>query len=257
MIGNVSIRVAEVDAIGVQRRTQRAAGIAGRRRNEHALEPGLGQDPRVRDAVQRHAAGETQIRQTALMAEPPRDVQQRVLEHPLHAGRAVGEALPLRGLQIDRIVRVARRSEQIDELRGIRSTRRRLELEVLRRQRERAVRGRPDQLPDVVRHDGPPVGGEPHHLVLVLVDRKSEVRGERGIQHPERMREPDLAVESDVGAAVGAALAAADRERGPLADAVSREDGRAEGRRRHERGRRMRRVVIGEEDLPARHPEVR
>ena len=46
-----------------------------------------------------------------------------------------------------------------------------------------------------------------------------------------------------LGAAVGATLAVADRERRPFADAVGGEDRRAPRRRREEGGRRVRFVV--------------
>ena len=49
----------------------------------------------------------------------------------------------------------------------------------------------------------------------------------------------------------------ADRERGPLAHAVGGQDRRATRRSRQEGGGRVRLVVPGEEDLPARHAEVR
>ena len=78
-------------------------------------------------------------------------------------------------------------------LRRIRSRRRRLELEVLGHERERAVRRAADHLADLVDHRRPAVGGEPHHLVLVLVDREAEVGGERRVEHAERVRESDLA----------------------------------------------------------------
>ena len=74
---------------------------------------------------------------------------------------------------------------------------------------------------------------------------------------PERVGKPDLARERQRGRAAGAALAAADGERGPLADAVGGQD-RGAARGRGEKGRgRVRGVVAGEEDLAARHAEVR
>ena len=50
--------------------------------------------------------------------ERARDVHQRVFEDALHAGGAVREAPALGGLEVDRVVGVARRPEQIDEPRG-------------------------------------------------------------------------------------------------------------------------------------------
>ena len=80
----------------------------------------------------------------------------------------------------------------------------RVVLEVLEDEREAAVRRAANHLADLLGHRRPPVGGKPHDLVLVLVDREAEIRGERRIQHAERVREPDLAQQRDVGrAAVG------------------------------------------------------
>ena len=45
---------------------------------------------------------------------------------------------------------------------------------------------------------GTAVGGEPHHFVLVFVDREAEVGRERRVEHAERVRESDLAEERDV-----------------------------------------------------------
>ena len=69
-------------------------------------------------------------------------------------------------------------------------------------ERERAVRRAADQLAHLLDHRRAPVGGEAHHLVLVLVDREAEIGGERRIEHAERVREPDFAQQRDVGAAV-------------------------------------------------------
>ena len=173
--------------------------------------------------------------------ERARDVDERVLEHALDAGGAVGEALAFGGLEIDRIVRAcaaartARRTCDEYDRAG-----RRLVLEVLRDERERAVRRAANQLADLVDHRRTAVGGESHDLVLVLVHREAEIGGEGRIQHAERMREPDLAQQRDVRAAVRAPLAVADRERRPLADAVGGQDRRAPRRRREERGGRVR-----------------
>ena len=106
--------------------------------------------PRIRQAVQRHAAAETQIRQPRLLMERARDVHERVLEHTLHARRAVGEAPALGGPEVDRLVRAdaaARTGRRtVDEYDR---ARRRLVLEVLRDERERAVRRAADQLADL------------------------------------------------------------------------------------------------------------
>ena len=139
MIRDVAIRIAEIDAVGIERRAERAAGVAGRRRDEHALESGLGQDPRIRDTVERDAAAEAEVGQPGLAPEARRDVDEDVLEHALDAGGAIGEALPLGGLEIDRLVRMARRAEEVDEFGRIGALGRRLKLEIFGIERERAV----------------------------------------------------------------------------------------------------------------------
>ena len=183
MVGHVAVGVLEVDAVGVERRAHRAAGVARRRRHEHALEAGFGEEARVGHAVQRDAAAEAQVGQTGLPSQRPRDVEQRVLEHALHAGGAVGEAAAVVALQVDRVVGMARRAEQIDERRRERPARARLVLEVLRHEREAAVGRAPDHLPHRVAERRPPVGGQPHHLVLAVVHREAEVGRERRIEH--------------------------------------------------------------------------
>src|SRR5579862_4440134 len=59
MIRHVAIRIAEIDPVRVERGAQCTAGIAWRRRHEDALEARLGENARVRDAVERHAAAKT------------------------------------------------------------------------------------------------------------------------------------------------------------------------------------------------------
>ena len=70
----------------------------------------------------------------------------------LDAGGDVGEAPAVRGLQIDRLVRVARRPEQLDESRRIRPLGRRVELEIVEVEREGAVGRAADHLAHRVGH---------------------------------------------------------------------------------------------------------
>ena len=67
MIGYIPIRIVEVDPIGIERRAQRAAGITWCRWDEQPLESGFGQDPRVGDAVERHATAKAEIGQAAIV----------------------------------------------------------------------------------------------------------------------------------------------------------------------------------------------
>ena len=115
MIGDIAVSVAEVNAVGVQRGAERTTGIAGSGRNEEALESRFGQDARIRHAVQCNAAAETEIGEAGFIVKIAGDLHQRVFEHALNAGRDVGEAASFIGAQIDRIVRTARRAEEIDE----------------------------------------------------------------------------------------------------------------------------------------------
>ena len=117
VIGHLAIGVAEIDAVRIERGAKRAAGIARRRRHEHAIESGLREDSRVGDAVQRNAAAETQVAQAGLALQRARHVDQRVLEHTLDAGGAISKAPAFGRLEIDRVVRASWWSEQIDELR--------------------------------------------------------------------------------------------------------------------------------------------
>ncbi len=185
MIGHVAIRIDEIHSVRIERCTERAPGITRSRGDEHALESRFGQDPRVGDDVERYAAAKTQIRQAGLLMERTCDVDQRVLEHPLDAGGAIGEATPFGGFEVDRLVRAARRSEQIDESRRIRSPGRRVVLEVIEIEGERAIRCAADHLTHLIGQRRPPVRGKPHDLVLVLVHREAEIGRERRIEHAE------------------------------------------------------------------------
>ena len=96
MIGNLAIRLSEMDAIGVEGRAQRAAGVARRGRDEQPFESALREQPRVGAAVERHAAAEAEIGEAGLGVQAAGDVDQHLLEHRLRAGRDVGVARPLR-----------------------------------------------------------------------------------------------------------------------------------------------------------------
>ena len=115
MVGHRPVGILEVDPVRVQRGTECAARVSRSRRDEHALEAGLREDAGVRHAVQGHTSAEAQIRQPGVLVQRPRDVYQRFLEHLLHAGSAVGEALSVFGREVDRFVRAARPAEEIDE----------------------------------------------------------------------------------------------------------------------------------------------
>ena len=257
MIGHVLIRIAEVNAVGIERRPDRASRIARRRWDEYAFEARLGKDSRVGDAVQRDAPAQAEIRQAGFLMQRAGHGHERVLENPLHAGGAIGEALAFRRLQVDRLVRIAWLAEQLNEARRIRLRGRRVVSEVIEIEDERAIHRAPDQLANLLGHVWTSVSGQSHDLVLVLVYCEAQVGGKRRIQHAERMRESDFAKKLDRRAAVRPPLAVTDGERRPLAHAVGGQDRRAR-RRSGEEGRgRVRVVVAGEQDLRPRHAEIR
>ena len=257
VIRDFAVRVAEVDTVRIERGAERAAGIAGSGRDEDALEAGLGKDPCVGDAIQCHTAANTKIRHARLALKTAGHLNQSVLENSLHAAGAIREPLAPRGLQVNRLRRVTRRSEQVHETRGKGSFGRGLILEVIQVQRERAVRRAVNQLANVIHHRRAAVGGEPHNLVLVFVHREAQVRRERRVQHSQRMRKPDLAQKCNRRASVRTPLAVADRECGPFAHTVSRQDGGAARWRSQEGSGRVRLMMFGEQDLTRRHAQVR
>ena len=117
MIGYVAVWISKVNTIGIKRRAYRTSCIAWGRRDEYALEARLREETCVCHAIQGHAAAQAQIRQAGFPMELSGDVHQNVLQDPLHAGGAIGEALSFRSLQIDRLIRITRRTKQFDETR--------------------------------------------------------------------------------------------------------------------------------------------
>src|SRR3954462_13102553 len=84
MLWHLSIRILEVDAIAIERRTDGATRVTGCWRHEQPLEPGLRENPCVGDAVEGHATAETEVRQPRLAMQCASDVHQRFFEHFLH-----------------------------------------------------------------------------------------------------------------------------------------------------------------------------
>ena len=70
--GTGAIGLPEVEAVGVERGAERAAGVARRRRHEDALEARLAQDPRVGAAVQRDPAAEAEVGEPRLALQRAR-----------------------------------------------------------------------------------------------------------------------------------------------------------------------------------------
>src|SRR5207248_2249263 len=61
MVRDLTIRIAEVNPVGIQSGAERAAGITGRRRNEWPFETRVSEDPCIGDSVQGHATAHAQI----------------------------------------------------------------------------------------------------------------------------------------------------------------------------------------------------
>ena len=87
-VGDVAFdaRLAGLQVIGAQRRTQRAAGVASGWLNPHALELAVAQDLAVGHAVQCHAAGETKVLCAGFRCQRARKAQHHFLGDALHRG---------------------------------------------------------------------------------------------------------------------------------------------------------------------------
>jgi hypothetical protein len=156
---------------------------------------------------------------------------------------------------IERLVLVLavarRRAHHVVELLCQRRARREVVGEVAHVVPERAVLADPDHLLDAVDVLRLPVGRHAHELVLALVHLEAAVGGERRVQEADRMGEPHLLHDADA-----VALPDAHGPGGPLAGAVDGEDRRVVVRRGEVARRRVRHVVVGEDDLLRVDPEL-
>ena len=245
-----------MQAVGVEGCAQRAAGIARRRGHEEVAEPRLAQDARVRAAVQGDAAAEAEV------LEPVSRWKDRARSTSTSSSTSCtllatsAKRVALRRPEIDGLPGIARRPELGDEPIGEAAPRAFVKLEIRQVEREGPVRRAPQHPAQLRLECGLSVRGETHHLVLALVHGEAQVGREGGVEHPERVREAELADELERRAAVVGDRAASERERRPLADAVGGEDRGLPGRRSEERGRRVRAVVLGEQDAVAGHAEL-
>ena len=223
-----------------QRHAQRAAGVPRRRLDPDVVERPLAQDAPVADAVERDAAGQAELAQPGLGVDVARRPQHRLLGNRLdrrgdvHLALGDGRLGPPRRPVEQRVEPARRHSETLAVL------------EVRHVHAERPVGLQVDQVvPNAVDVLRLPVGREAHQLVLARVHLEAGEVGEGGVQQADRMREADLVRQLDAVAPPGP-----ERGGGPLADAVHREDGGFVERGRKERARRVRLVVLGEDDLP-------
>ena len=72
-----------------QRGTQRAARVARRRLNPQLIEDSFTQNPTIRHAVERHAAGQAESRQARQFTGVPRQLEHDLLRHHLDGPRHV------------------------------------------------------------------------------------------------------------------------------------------------------------------------
>ncbi len=199
----------------------RATGIAGRGLDEQLLDRGLADHAAVGHAVQRHPAGHAEVGEPGLAVDVAHHPQHDLLADLLHRGRDVELALRHPGLGLAR-----RPPEEVAE-RAVGHGQAVVVREVLHVELERAVLVQVDHVAhDPLEVDGLPVGRQPHHLVLGAVDLEPQVVREGAVEQAQRVGEPDLLEQRDVGAAAHAEAGGR-----PLADAVHGEDRRfLEGR---------------------------
>ena len=191
----------------------------------------------VGDAIERHAAGKTEILHAGLGGEAARQPQHDLLQHRLDRG---GEVHVLLRHQRFRIAR--RRAEQrVEAL--VRHRQPGAVIEIVEIEAERSVRLEIDQIVANLLHVARlAIGREPHQLVFAGIDLEAGVVGECGIEQAEAVREMDFLVNGEV-------VAFADRHGGgrPFADAVEREHRGAIERRRVERRSGVAQMMLAEQ----------
>ena len=240
-LGRHATVAAQHRVVNGERDADGAAGVAGSRLDPQALEGPFAQQAPVADAVERDAAREAEVLHAGLAVHVARHPQHDLLGHLLHGGREVHLALgerrlgPPRGPAEQLVEGPVGHGEPVQVV------------EVAHVELERPVVAHLDQaIEDALGVARLSVGREAHHLVLAGVDLEAGVVGERRVEHAERVRVVQLGQQAQV-------LAAPDAVRGgrPLADPVHGQHGRLGERRREERARGMRLVMLREEDLAA------
>ena len=220
------------------RDAERAASIAGSGLNPDVLERTFAEQAPVANAVERDAAGKTEIVRARHLLRRLCHAQHDFLGHHLHRPREVH--LLLRQIRLGHARRAA---EQLVE--GLTRHREAAQIiEVLLIERERAILAQLHQvLVDQVDVFRLTVRRQAHHLVLAGVDLESGVVRDGRVEQAERIRPAKLAQEVEVRA-----LAVSDRRRGPFANAIHGENGRFLEWGRVERARRMGLVMLRVEE---------
>jgi len=249
-------RLAERVMPGVERRAQRASRVARCRRDENSLEARLRKDPCVGHTVQGHAASQTEIGQAGFLMECSGYLDERVLQDLLHAGRAIGEALPIRTFEVNGFIRIARRTKEFDKPRRIATLCRGVEFKIVEIECEPAIGRAADQFTDLIDQRWPTISGEAHDFVLVLIYLEAEVRRECRIQHSQGMRKSYFTQGPDGCGAIRQSLSGTDRQGCPLTHSISRQDGGAIRGRGEKGGRGVGLMVFRKQDLASGDAEV-
>lgn len=225
MTGN-GAGLALVDVIAGQGGPQGAAGIACRRLNPDVVEDTFTQNLAVGDAIERHAAGQTQIASTGFPADAARQLQHDVFGHGLDRGGHVHVELGQRVL----VGLTHGLPEQAGELvvgHGQAGT----IIEVALVQVERAVFLHVNDIfEDGFGIFGLAIGRQSHDLVFAGIDLETGVIGDGGIKQAEGMGEMQFLVDFQ-----GIARSHGQGGGGPLAHPVHGEHGGILERRREKK----------------------
>src|SRR6266576_764373 len=97
------------------------------------------------------------------------NLHQRVLQDLLHAGGAISEALPFRSFEINRLIRVARRTKKFDKQRRVGAPCGGVEFKIVEIECESAIGSAADQFTNLLDQRWASISGQAHDFVLVLV----------------------------------------------------------------------------------------
>ena len=191
-------------------------------------------------AVQRDASRKAEVLCLDFSVRRFRQAQQGLLQDELRAGGKIG----VLGPQL--AVRLPRRAEGFQVAPAVHPHAARV-VEVAAIESEGSVRLDLQQPAHLVGVAGAAVGGQPHDLVLVIVDPETQVGRHGAVEQPEGMREMDL-----LDKAERASLPSSDRRGSPLSDPVHGQDCSL-----FERGEEVGRSGMGEMMLPEDDPPVK